>query len=121
MSVVVNRYYHAMNSLVTGGAGFIASHLTRRPLSEGHAVIVLDNLLTGSLDNKSDLKKLRGFQFIHADVSEPLELKVDGIFNLACPASPRHYQADPIKTLTTSFLGAKNTLDLAKKNSATIL
>jgi UDP-glucuronate decarboxylase len=110
-----------MNFLVTGGAGFIGSHLTRRLLNDGHAVIVLDNLLTGSLENISDLKKSRNFQFIHADVSERMELKVDGIFNLACPASPRHYQADPIKTLTTSFLGAKNTLDLAKKNSVTIL
>jgi UDP-glucuronate decarboxylase len=110
-----------MNFLVTGGAGFIGSHLIRRLLNDGHVVTCVDNLLTGTMDNISDLKKSRRFQFIHADVSEPLDLRVEGIFNLACPASPRHYQADPIKTLTTSFLGAKNTLDIAKKNSATIL
>jgi UDP-glucuronate decarboxylase len=118
---LMDMYSLIMDFLVTGGAGFIGSHLSRRLLADGHNVLCLDNLLTGSLDNISDLRNSQNFQFIEADVSEQVNIKVDGIFNLACPASPRHYQADPIRTMTTSFLGAKNTLDLAKQNSATIL
>ena len=111
-----------MKILVTGGAGFIGSHLCKKLLEEGHNVICLDNLLTSSFDNITELFEYSQFSFIKHDVIDPLpDLKVDRIFNLACPASPVHYQEDPVRTIMTSFFGAVNVLNLAKKQKARIL
>ena len=107
--------------LVAGGAGFIGSHLCRRLLAEGEQVICLDNLLTGSEANIQDLIANKNFQFIKHDIEEPYFAQVDQIYNLACPASPEHYQADPVKTTTTSVLGAINLLNLARQTGARIL
>lgn len=107
--------------LITGGAGFIGSHLCRRLLAEGNTVICLDNLFTGRRQNIKELETNENFSFIEHDVVEPIDLKVDQIFNLACPASPVHYQFDPTHTTKTSVLGAINLLGLAKKNNARIL
>ena len=110
-----------MKVLVTGGAGFIGSHLCRRLVSEGHDVICMDDLSTGSEKSIEDLMPCRNFTFMRWDVTVPVELKIDQIFNLACPASPVHYQRDPVKTFRTSVSGALNMLELAKKNEARIL
>lgn len=110
-----------MKVLVTGGAGFIGSHLSRRLVSEGHDVICMDDLSTGSEKSIEDLMPCRNFTFTRWDVTVPVELKIDQIFNLACPASPVHYQRDPVKTFRTSVSGALNMLELAKKNEARIL
>ena len=110
-----------MRTLVTGGAGFIGSHLCRRLLAEGHEVICLDNLFTGSRANVRDLQDHRGFEFVRHDITEPILLEVDWIFNLACPASPIHYQFNPVKTVKTSVMGAINMLGLAKRVHARIL
>lgn len=107
--------------LVTGGAGFLGSHLCERLLNEGNDVICVDNLFTGSKDN---IRKLIGnpyFEFIRHDVTEPLYVEVDQIYNLACPASPPHYQYNPIKTAKTSVYGAMNMLGIAKRTHARIL
>jgi len=101
--------------LVTGGAGFLGSHLCEKLLAHGHEVICVDNLYTGSKDNISHLLNQPQFEFIRHDVCFPLYVEVDEIFNLACPASPVHYQADPIQTMKTSVLGAMNLLGLAKR------
>lgn len=107
--------------LVTGGAGFIGSHLCDRLISEGNDVICLDNLYTGSLENINHLLHNSRFQFIEHDITNPIELHVDEIYNFACPASPVHYQADAIHTFKTSILGAINVLELAKKTGAKVL
>ncbi len=109
--------------LITGGAGFIGSHLCKRLLDEGNRVISVDNFLTGSEDNVDDLKKNKDFRSIRHDIVFPLKIdeRIDEIYNLACPASPVHYQADPIHTTKTSVLGSLNMLDLAQKNNARIL
>lgn len=107
--------------LVSGGAGFLGSHLCERLLSEGNYVICMDNLFTGSKDNIEHLLDNPNFEFICHDVTEPLYVDVDRIFNLACPASPPHYQYDPIKTAKTSVYGAINMLGLAKRCHARIL
>ncbi|MFC1894499.1 UDP-glucuronic acid decarboxylase family protein [Candidatus Dependentiae bacterium] len=107
--------------LVTGGAGFLGSHLCKKLLEKDFYVIALDNLLTGRLDNIQDLFNNKKFEFIKHDVINPIDLDIDFIFNLACPASPPHYQADPIHTTKTSILGALNMLELAKKKNARIL
>lgn len=107
--------------LVTGGAGFIGSHLSKRLLDEGHKVLCLDNFFTGRVENVHLLNEYRNFELIRHDVTEPFEANVDQIYNLACPASPVHYQFDPIKTIKTSFLGAMNMLGLAKRVNARIL
>lgn len=107
--------------LVTGGAGFLGSHLCDRLINEGNKVICVDNLYTGSLDNIKHLMDNPNFSFKEHDVIEPIDVDVDQIYNLACPASPPHYQADPIKTAKTSVFGALNLLELAKKNNARIL
>ena len=107
--------------LVTGGAGFIGSHLCEKLVSQGNEVICLDNLFTGSLDNIKDLMKEKNFTFVEHDIIEPYRAEVDQIYNLACPASPPHYQYDPVKTLKTSVLGILNMLELAKANNAKIL
>lgn len=107
--------------LVTGGAGFLGSHLCERLLSEGNEVICIDNLFTGSKDNIWHLLDNKNFEFIRHDIIQPIYLEVDQIYNLACPASPPYYQFDPIKTIKTSVLGAINMLGLAKRTKATIL
>lgn len=107
--------------LVTGGAGFIGSHLCKKLLQQGHKVICLDNMYTGIYDNIKSLYEDKNFAFINADITNSIDLKVDQIYNLACPASPVHYQHDPIMTAKTSFLGALNVLELAKKNKARVL
>lgn len=107
--------------LVTGGAGFIGSHLCERLLNEGHYVICLDNFFTGSKDNVSHLVGNNNFELIEHDITEPFFAEVDEIYNLACPASPVHYQFDPVKTMKTSVLGIINMLELAKKCNARIL
>jgi UDP-glucuronate decarboxylase len=109
--------------LVTGGAGFIGSHLCDRLLQRGHDVLCVDNLLTGDFGNIRALLNHPRFEFIEHDVREPLILRgpIDQIYNLACPASPRHYQRDPIATIETCVLGARNMLDLARKKGARVL
>ena len=110
-----------MRILVTGGAGFIGSHLCRRLVKEGNEVICLDNLFTGSESNIEDLKAYPNFRFINRDVTVPFDYDVDQIYNLACPASPVHYQEDEIKTLQTSFLGTYNCLENAVRHNARLL
>jgi len=110
-----------MKILVTGGAGFIGSHLCKRLLDEGHDVICVDNFFTGSKKNIQDLLKNPNFEFIRHDVTFPLYIEVDQIYNLACPASPIHYQFDPVQTTKTSVHGAINMLGLAKRTKARIL
>jgi UDP-glucuronate decarboxylase len=107
--------------LVTGGAGFIGSHLCARLLKEGHEVVCADNLFTGRKRNIVDLLKNPYFEFLRHDVTHPLFVEVDQIYNLACPASPVHYQFDPVQTTKTSIHGAINMLGLAKRVKATIL
>ncbi len=107
--------------LVTGGAGFLGSHLCDRLIDEGNDVICLDNLFTGNKDNIRHLLGNDYFEFIRHDVTEPIFLEVDQVYNLACPASPIHYQYNPIKTWKTSVLGAMNMLGLAKRVKARIL
>jgi UDP-glucuronate decarboxylase len=110
-----------MRILVTGGAGFIGSHLCERLLGQGHEVICLDNYFTGRKDNVIHLMDDRRFELIRHDVTEPIFLEVDLIFNLACPASPVHYQYNPVKTVKTNVMGAVNMLGLAKRVGARIL
>ncbi len=107
--------------LVTGGAGFIGSHLCERLLRDGNDVICLDNYFTGSKDNIRHLLDNHNFELIRHDVITPFFVEVDEIYNLACPASPVHYQYNPIKTMKTSFYGAYNMLGLAKRTKAKIL
>ena len=113
--------YQSLRTLITGGAGFVGSQLCRRLLAEGHDVICVDNLFTGRKENIRDLLNNPKFEFIRHDVTFPLHLEVDRIYNLACPASPPHYQHDPIHTMKTSVLGAMNMLGLAKRTGARIL
>ena len=108
------------NILITGGAGFLGSHLCDYMIQKGHNVLCLDNLRTGSKKNISHLLQQQNFTFIQHDVCQPFFAEVDEIYNLACPASPIHYQEDPIFTVKTSFLGAWHMLGLAKKNQATL-
>ena len=108
--------------LVTGGAGFIGSHLCERLLIDDHKVICLDNLFTGSLDNIEVLKSNINFEFVNHDITKPyFRDDIDEIYNLACPASPIHYQSNPIKTVKTCTIGVINMLGLAKNNNAKIL
>ncbi|WP_129126246.1 UDP-glucuronic acid decarboxylase family protein [Geomonas oryzae] len=110
-----------MRVLVTGGAGFIGSHLCERLLKEGHEVICLDNFFTGSKRNIAHLLDHNDFELVRHDVTEPILLEVDRIYNLACPASPIHYQYNPVKTIKTSVMGAINMLGIAKRVRARIL
>jgi UDP-glucuronate decarboxylase len=107
--------------LVTGGAGFVGSHLCERLLSEGHEVYCLDNYFTGQKENILHLTENPFFEIIRHDVINPFLIEVDEIYNLACPASPVHYQYNPIKTIKTSVMGAVNMLGLAKRVNAKIL
>lgn len=107
--------------LVTGGAGFIGSHLCERLIREGNHVICLDNFYTGRHENIAWLQDNPSFEVIEHDITKPLDLAVDLIYNLACPASPPHYQFDPIQTIKTSVLGAINMLELAKKLNVRVL
>lgn len=107
--------------LVTGGAGFIGSHLVDRLIAAGHRVICLDNLSTGSRRNIAHLAGHPAFTFLQHDVTVPLQVEVDAIYNLACPASPVQYQRDPVETVRTCVLGALNLLDLARSLRAPIL
>jgi len=110
-----------MRILVTGGAGFIGSHLCERLLGEGHDVICLDNFFTGSKNNIIHLMDNHRFEVVRHDIIQPILLEVDRIYNLACPASPIHYQYNPVKTTKTSVMGTINMLGLAKRVKARIL
>jgi UDP-glucuronate decarboxylase len=110
-----------MRILVTGGAGFLGSHLCDKLLNQGHDVVCLDNYFTGSKKNVEHLFDHHAFELIRHDVTEPILLEVDRIYNLACPASPVHYQYNPVKTIKTSVMGAINMLGLAKRVKARIL
>ena len=110
-----------MRILVTGGAGFLGSHLCDSLLKLGHEVVSIDNFYTGSMKNLAHLKQSVNFESIRHDVTIPIYIEVDGIFNLACPASPIHYQNDPVQTLKTSVHGAINVLGLAKRTKARVL
>src|SRR3712207_121940 len=110
-----------MRILVTGGAGFIGSHLCERLLAEGHEVICLDNFFTGRRENVHRLMDSKGFELVRHDIIEPILLEVDQIYNLACPASPVHYQYNPVKTVKTNVMGTINMLGLAKRVRPRIL
>jgi len=110
-----------MRIIVTGGAGFIGSHLCKVLLDQKHEVVCVDNLYTGSLKNIQPLMKNPKFQFIQQDITEPLDDTADQIYNLACPASPVHYQKDPVYTFKTSVMGIHNILELAHACKARIL
>lgn len=110
-----------MKILVTGGAGFLGSHLCERLVHDGHEVICLDNCFTGSKVNVRALLGQANFEFVRHDVVDPFKAEVDQIYNLACPASPVHYQHNPIKTVKTSVMGAINCLGLAKRVGARVL
>ncbi|MEO8436229.1 MAG: UDP-glucuronic acid decarboxylase family protein [Pyrinomonadaceae bacterium] len=110
-----------MRILVTGGAGFIGSHLCERLINDGHEVICVDNFFTGRRENIFHLLDNHSFELIRHDVIEPLLLEVDHIYNLACPASPVHYQYNPVKTVKTNVMGTINMLGLAKRVHARIL
>lgn len=107
--------------LVTGGAGFVGSHLCKRLLQEGNEVICLDNFFTGNKNNIIELLKFPLFELVRHDITESYFAEVDEIYNLACPASPVHYQYNPIKTIKTSVMGAINVLGLAKRVKAKVL
>lgn len=111
----------SLRILITGGAGFLGSHLCDRLISQGHDVICLDNFFTGRKDNIRHLLKHENFELIRHDVVDPFKVEVDQIYNLACPASPVHYQFNPIKTVKTSVMGAINVLGLCKRTGARIL
>lgn len=107
--------------LVTGGAGFIGSHLCKKLLEAGNEVICMDNLFTGTMENIKPLLEYKTFEFIRHDVTQELHVEAEQIYNLACPASPEHYQYDAIKTVKTCVLGAINALELARHNRGRVL
>ena len=108
-------------NLVTGGSGFLGSHLSRKLLEKGEEVICIDNFFTGTKKNIMPLMNHPYFELIRHDVTEPIKIEVDKIWHLACPASPIHYQFNPIKTTKTRFLGTYNMLGLAKRVGAKFL
>ncbi len=109
-----------MRILVTGGAGFLGSHLCDRLIADDHDVTVIDNLFTGRKQNIAHLLQHPRFEFVRHDVIDPFKFEVDQIYNLSCPASPPHYQFNPIKTTKTSVMGAINCLGLAKRVKARV-
>ena len=109
-----------MRILITGGAGFLGSHLSKRLLKEGHEVICMDNFFTGRKRNILDLVENSNFEMMRHDVTDPFKVECDQIYNLACPASPVHYQYNAIKTIKTSVMGAINCLGLAKRVNARV-
>jgi len=111
----------AKTILVTGGAGFLGSHLCETLLAGGHGVLCVDNFHTGAEENIAHLRGNPRFQVLRHDVADPLDAVADEIYNLACPASPVHYQSDPIRTMRSSVLGALNLLELARRTGARIL
>jgi UDP-glucuronate decarboxylase len=113
--------YHRKRILITGGAGFLGSHLCERSLKEGNEVLCLDNFFTGTKENIIHLMDDHRFELIRHDVEFPIHLEVDEIYNLACPASPIHYQHNPIHTTKTSVMGALNMLGLANRQNAMIM
>ena len=113
--------YHRKRILITGGAGFLGSHLCERLIKEGNEVLCLDNFFTGTKDNIIQLMDDHRFELIRHDVEFPIHVEVDEIYNLACPASPIHYQHNPIHTTKTSVMGALNMLGLAKRQNARIM
>ena len=115
------KYYNNKRILVTGGAGFLGSHLCKRLVNEGHEVLCIDNCFTGPKNNIVKLLNNPNFEFIRHDITFPFYIEVDEIYNLACPASPIHYQFDPVQTTKTSVHGAINMLGLAKRVKAKIL
>src|SRR3954469_24823739 len=120
-STAMRRYNGRSQILVTGGAGFLGSHLCERLLAEGHEVLCVDNFFTSSRRNIEHLIGHKRFELMRHDVTFPLYVEVDEIYNLACPASPVHYQFDPVQTTKTSVHGAINMLGLAKRVKAKIL
>ena len=104
-----------MKILITGGTGFIGNHLCRKLLNDGHQIICIDNNFTGSLNNINDMLNNSNFKFIEHDIINPIYLDVEQIYHLACPASPKAYQYDSIKTIKTNILGTINVLGLSKK------
>jgi UDP-glucuronate decarboxylase len=118
---MARQYFRQKRVLVTGGAGFLGSHLCERLIEEGHEVLCVDNLFTGTRRNIAHLFGNSAFEFMRHDITFPLYVEVDQIYNLACPASPIHYQHDPIQTTKTSVHGAINMLGLAKRLNAPIL
>jgi UDP-glucuronate decarboxylase len=111
----MRNYYGKKRILVTGGAGFLGSHLCERLLGDGHEVLCVDNFFTGTRDNIAHLLPSTSFELLRHDITFPLYVECDEIFNLACPASPTHYQFDPVQTTKTSVMGAINMLGLAKR------
>lgn len=118
---VIGSRQRTRRILVTGGAGFLGSHLCERLLEGGHSVICLDNFSTGLERNIRHLRNFESFSVVKHDVVDPIDFKIDEIYNLACPASPPHYQADPVHTMKTCILGALNLLELAARTGARIL
>ena len=110
-----------MKVLLTGAAGFLGSHLSEMLIEDGHSVIGLDDLSTGSISNLANLKNSQAFSFFEGDVRNPIRLEVDAILNFACPASPKQYQLDPVRTIETNFLGMINLLHLARETGARII
>jgi UDP-glucuronate decarboxylase len=121
MEKKLRNYNHSKRILVTGGAGFLGSHLCKRLLDDGHEVMCLDNFFTGTKTNIQPLLKSNNFEVIRHDVVFPFYAEVDEIYNLACPASPIHYQHNPVHTFKTGVLGAMNMLGLAKRTGAKIM
>lgn len=115
------KYHNMRRILITGGAGFLGSHLCERLIKEGHDVLCLDNFFTGTRANIAHLLGRPNFELLRHDLVQPILLEVDQIYNLACPASPIHYQHNPVKTVKTSVMGAINMLGLAKRVRARIL
>jgi UDP-glucuronate decarboxylase len=118
---ILARMAQIKRILVTGGAGFLGSHLSERLVDQGHDVICLDNFFTSQKTNVAHLIARPNFELVRHDVAQPISLEVDEIYNLACPAAPGHYQFNPIKTMKTSVLGAIHTLGIAKRCRAKIL